>query len=75
MTTAIIPNWNGTALLGRYLPSLRTQTVPFERVLVVDNYDRFVYTLHGYLLQLGAVTTVMRKDAFGADDAACVIAD
>ncbi len=43
------------------------------RVLVVDNYDSFVYTLNGYLLQLGAETTVVRNDAFPADDAASVI--
>jgi para-aminobenzoate synthetase component 2 len=45
------------------------------RVLVVDNYDSFVYTLNGYLLQLGAETDVLRNDAFGADDAAARIAD
>jgi para-aminobenzoate synthetase component 2 len=45
------------------------------RVLVVDNYDSFVYTLNGYLLQLGAETEVMRNDAFGADDAPAVIRD
>lgn len=45
------------------------------RVLVVDNYDSFVYTLNGYLLQLGAETEVVRNDAFGADDAAAVIRD
>jgi len=44
------------------------------RVLVVDNYDSFVYTLNGYLLQLGAETTVVRNDAFSADEAADVIA-
>ena len=44
------------------------------RVLVVDNYDSFVYTLNGYLLQLGAETTVVRNDAFSADDAAAEIA-
>jgi para-aminobenzoate synthetase component 2 len=44
-------------------------------VLVVDNYDSFVYTLNGYLLQLGAQTTVMRNDAFSVDDAATVIRD
>jgi para-aminobenzoate synthetase component 2 len=43
------------------------------RVLVIDNYDSFVYTLNGYLLQLGAETEVMRNDAFSADDAAQVI--
>jgi len=45
------------------------------RVLVVDNYDSFVYTLNGYLLQLGAQTTVVRNDSFSADDAASVIAE
>jgi para-aminobenzoate synthetase component 2 len=45
------------------------------RVLVIDNYDSFVYTLNGYLLQLGAQTTVVRNDAFSADDAAAYIAD
>ena len=44
-------------------------------VLVVDNYDSFVYTLNGYLLQLGAQTTVLRNDAFAAADAASYIAD
>jgi len=45
------------------------------RVLVIDNYDSFVYTLNGYLIQLGAQTTVLRNDAFGRDAAAAVIAD
>jgi para-aminobenzoate synthetase component 2 len=45
------------------------------RVLVIDNYDSFVYTLNGYLLQLGAETEVVRNDAFSADDAAAVIRD
>ena len=44
-------------------------------VLVVDNYDSFVYTLNGYLLQLGAETTVVRNDAFSAADAADYIRD
>ena len=45
------------------------------RVLVIDNYDSFVYTLNGYLIQLGAETTVLRNDAFSTDAAADVIAD
>ena len=45
------------------------------RVLVIDNYDSFVYTLNGYLLQLGAETTVVRNDDFSVDDAAAYIAD
>lgn len=32
------------------------------RVLVVDNYDSFVYNLVQYLAQLGAVVTVRRND-------------
>jgi len=40
------------------------------RVLVIDNYDSFVYTLDGYLKQLGAETEVVRNDDFAAEDAA-----
>ena len=36
-------------------------------ILVVDNYDSFVYTIVGYLEQLGASTTVVRNDAVPAD--------
>ena len=45
------------------------------RVLVIDNYDSFVYTLNGYLLELGAETTVVRNDAFGPDAVAGTIAE
>lgn len=31
-------------------------------ILVLDNYDSFVYTLNGYLQQLGATTQVLRND-------------
>jgi para-aminobenzoate synthetase component 2 len=37
------------------------------RVLVIDNYDSFVYTLNGYLRQLGAQTEVVRNDVLPAD--------
>jgi para-aminobenzoate synthetase component II len=40
------------------------------KVLVIDNYDSFVYTLNGYLLELGAETVVMRNDEFADADAA-----
>lgn len=33
------------------------------KILVLDNYDSFVYTLSGYLQQLGATTDVVRNDA------------
>ena len=44
-------------------------------ILVIDNYDSFVYTLNGYLLQLGATTDVARNDAFPVSEAAARIAD
>ncbi|RNI19682.1 aminodeoxychorismate/anthranilate synthase component II [Flexivirga caeni] len=37
-------------------------------ILVIDNYDSFVFTIVGYLQQLGAQTTVVRNDAITADD-------
>jgi para-aminobenzoate synthetase component 2 len=44
-------------------------------ILVIDNYDSFVYTLNGYLQELGAETTVLRNDAFAPDAAASRIRD
>ena len=44
-------------------------------ILVIDNYDSFVYTLNGYLLQLGATTDVVRNDSFPVGDAAIRIAE
>ena len=38
-----------------------------SRILVIDNYDSFVYTIVGYLQQLGAQTTVVRNDAVPTD--------
>jgi para-aminobenzoate synthetase component 2 len=40
------------------------------RILVVDNYDSFVFTIVGYLEQLGAECTVVRNDAVSAADGA-----
>ena len=45
------------------------------RVLVVDNYDSFVYTLNGYLQQLGAETEVVRNDAVAESDVAARVAE
>ena len=45
------------------------------RILVIDNYDSFVYTLNGYLQQLGAETDVVRNDAFPGTEASGRIAD
>ncbi len=38
------------------------------KVLVLDNYDSFVYTLNGYLQQLGAETDVLRNDVVAEDE-------
>ena len=38
------------------------------RVLVIDNYDSFVYTLNGYLRELGAETEVVRNDDIAVED-------
>ncbi len=40
------------------------------RILVIDNYDSFVYTLAGYLRQLGAEIEVVRNDSFTEDQIA-----
>ena len=37
------------------------------RILVIDNYDSFVYTIVGYLRQMGADTTVVRNDVVDLD--------
>lgn len=39
-------------------------------ILVIDNYDSFVFNLVQYLAQLGAQTTVVRNDQVEADEAA-----
>ncbi|WP_295699177.1 aminodeoxychorismate/anthranilate synthase component II [Lapillicoccus sp.] len=40
------------------------------RILVVDNYDSFVFTIVGYLQQLGAECEVVRNDAISPADGA-----
>lgn len=42
------------------------------RILVIDNYDSFVYTIVGYLQQMGARTQVVRNDEVPADDSGAV---
>jgi para-aminobenzoate synthetase component 2 len=39
------------------------------RILVVDNYDSFVFNIVQYFAQLGAECTVVRNDAFTVEDA------
>lgn len=45
------------------------------RIVVIDNYDSFVYNLVQYLQQLGAETTVWRNDAVTVDDVAAAAPD
>lgn len=45
------------------------------RILVIDNYDSFVYTLNGYLQELGAQTTVVRNDDIPASTLAETISE
>ncbi len=40
------------------------------RILVIDNYDSFVFTIVGYLEQLGAECVVVRNDALSPADGA-----
>ena len=48
-----------------------SQNAPMAtRILVVDNYDSFVFNLVQYLQQLGAECSVVRNDAVEAADAA-----
>ena len=44
--------------------------VGVTRILVVDNYDSFVFTIVGYLEQLGAQCEVVRNDAVAPADGA-----
>jgi para-aminobenzoate synthetase component 2 len=39
-----------------------------SRIFILDNYDSFVYTLAGYVRQLGADVVVERNDAFAEED-------
>ncbi|HEY1700475.1 MAG TPA: chorismate-binding protein [Trebonia sp.] len=43
-------------------PARALRPVPAARVLLVDNYDSFVYNLARYCAELGARTTVLRND-------------
>ena len=48
---------------ARRRPHVRRPDDPRTRILVVDNYDSFVFTIVGYLQQLGAECEVVRNDA------------
>ena len=45
------------------------------KILVLDNYDSFVYTLNGYLQQLGATTEVLRNDVVSENQLPALLAN
>lgn len=45
------------------------------RILVIDNYDSFVYTLNGYLQQLGAETHVVRNDELPIGELEAIVSE
>jgi len=55
-------------------PILQLGFIQMTKILVLDNYDSFVYTLNGYLQQLGAETDVVRNDAVEASELANLMA-
>ncbi|MBO0596975.1 hypothetical protein I2485_06940 [Nesterenkonia sp. E16_7] len=46
-----------------------SETSSAARILVVNSYDSFVYTLAGYPRELGSEATVIRNDNPSVDDA------
>jgi len=52
------------------MPTPPTGPTEPTRILVVDNYDSFVFTIVGYLEQLGAQCEVVRNDALAPADGA-----
>ncbi len=59
----------GISLGGTFtsVPTTNRDGVVMASILVVDNYDSFVYTIVGYLRHMGADTTVVRNDAVDLD--------
>jgi anthranilate/para-aminobenzoate synthase component II len=53
----------------------RPGSVPTVRVLVIDNYDSFVYNLVQYLGELGAEPVVHRNDAVTLEQLRAVAPD
>ena len=45
------------------------------KILVIDNYDSFVYTLNGYLQELGAETVVVRNDQIPLEELDATLAE
>lgn len=60
----------GILLIVNPNPALPTPPPAKPRILVIDNYDSFVYNLVQYLGELGAEPLVYRSDAISVDQAA-----
>jgi len=52
----------------RNLHSIGINGRPVTSIFVLDNYDSFVYTLAGYIRELGADIEVVRNDAFNENE-------
>ena len=63
-------NDNTVAVAGASEVRRLTGGAGMTRILVIDNYDSFVFTIVGYLEQLGAACEVVRNDAVSAADGA-----
>ena len=46
-----------------------------KRVLVIDNYDSFVYNIAQYLGELGTDPVVVRNDEHGVEELLCMKCD
>jgi para-aminobenzoate synthetase/4-amino-4-deoxychorismate lyase len=58
----------------RALVSARARPTPRRlRLLLIDNYDSFVYNLHQYVRELGAGSEVVRNDAVDVDEVVCAV--
>lgn len=60
--------WSGGSVTHQ--PPGKVTDTPSDgaRVLLIDNYDSFVYNLAQYFGELGAATTVIRNDAMTVDE-------
>jgi len=65
MTTAFASRWGAAKQNHKFRPSER---YPQSMILLIDNYDSFVYNLSRYFRELGCETVVVRNDAVSLGD-------
>jgi para-aminobenzoate synthetase component 2 len=61
--------------MGTEVGTVKGTEMRTPNILVVDNYDSFVYTIVGYLQQLGASCRVVRNDEIGPEAVGDDLAD